>query len=189
MTVSEAVHSHPISRLRTPEQSELPDNARALLAVHHHENWIRALSLNPDAADRFASYFGSLFAGEGRRLPLRERELIAVIVSATNGCGLCEIHHTRTLGDILDDRGRAHRIALDDHLVDLTPREHALAELARKITLTPKSVGPADFEHLRAVGLTDEEILELIETSAWFNHTNRIFISLGVIPDEKYFAK
>ena len=110
MAVSEAVHSHPISRLRTPEQSELPDNARALLAVHHHENWIRALSLNPDAADRFASYFGSLFAGEGRRLPLK-RELIAVIVSRPTAAGYA-IHHTRTLGDILDVRGRAHRIAL-----------------------------------------------------------------------------
>jgi uncharacterized peroxidase-related enzyme len=120
---------------------------------------------------------------------LKERELIAVIVSATNGCGLCEVHHTRALGDVLDDHARAQRIALDDHLVDLTPRERALVELARKITLAPKSVGPDDFAHLRAVGLADEDILEAVETSTWFNHTNRIFIALGVVPDEKYFVK
>ncbi len=183
------LHAQPISRLDVPAASDLPDAARALVDAHHQENWIQALSLNPDTARRFAAYFGDLFASTGRRLPLRERELIAVIVSATNGCGLCEVHHTRALGDVLDDHSRAQRIALDDHLVDLSPRERALAELARKVTLAPRSVGPADFDHLRAVGLTDEDILEAVETSAWFNHTNRIFISLGVVPDEKYFAK
>ena len=41
---------------------------------------------------------------------------------------------------------------------------------------------------LHPVGLSDPDIIEALETSAWFNHTNRIFISLGVIPDEKYFG-
>ena len=177
-----------ISGLRVPGAGELPEATRQLRARHHDENWIAALSLNGDTAGRFASYFEHLFAASGRRLPLRERELIAVIVSATNGCGLCEVHHTRALGDVIDDPARAQRIALDDHLVDMTPRERALVDLARKVTLDPKSVGKADFSHLRGLGLTDEDILEAVETSAWFNHTNRIFIALGVKPDDKYFA-
>jgi uncharacterized peroxidase-related enzyme len=190
MPQNDAAHlDSAISRLRVPSAASLPQAAQRLRETHHDENWIAALSLNPDTAQRFAGYFEHLFAASGRRLPLKERELIAVIVSSTNGCGLCEAHHTRALGDVLDDHGRAQRIALDDHLVELTDRERALADLARKITRDPKSVGPSDFAHLRETGLSDEDILEAVETSAWFNHTNRIFISLGVVPDEKYFAR
>jgi uncharacterized peroxidase-related enzyme len=177
-----------ISRLRLPSDADLADDIRSLTAANHDENWIRVLSVNPETARRFTSYFGSLFDPKGGRLPIRERELIAVVVSSTNGCGLCEIHHTAALGDALDDKIKARRVALDHHLAPLTAREHALVDLAHKVTADPKSVKPADFDRLRDVGLDDEDILEAVETSAWFNHTNRIFISLGVIPDEKYFA-
>ena len=177
-----------ISRLRLPADADLADDIRSLTATNHDENWIRVLSVNPETARRFTAYFGSLFDPKGGRLPIRERELIAVVVSSTNGCGLCEIHHTAALGDALDDKVKARRVALDHHLAPLTPREHALVDLAHKVTTDPKSVKSADFERLRDVGLDDEDILEAVETSAWFNHTNRIFISLGVIPDEKYFA-
>jgi len=187
--MTQTLAAQSISRLDVPALADLSASARTLIDTHHQENWIQALSINPETARRFAAYFESLFASTGRRLPLKERELIAVIVSATNGCGLCEVHHTRALGDILDDPERAQRIALDDHLVDLSEREQALVDLARKITLAPRSVGRKDFDRLRAAGLADDDILEAVETSAWFNHTNRIFISLGVIPDEKYFAR
>jgi uncharacterized peroxidase-related enzyme len=177
-----------ISRLRLPADADLADDIRSLNAANHDENWIRVLSVNPETARRFTAYFGSLFDPKGGRLPIRERELIAVVVSSTNGCGLCEIHHTAALGDALDDKIKARRVALDHHLAPLTPREHALVDLAHKVTTDPKSLKPGDFDRLRDVGLDDEDILEAVETSAWFNHTNRIFISLGVIPDEKYFA-
>ena len=177
-----------ISRLRPTAEAELTEDVRSLVAANHHENWIQALSVNPDTARRFVGYFGSLFDPNGGRLPIRERELIAVVVSSTNGCGLCEIHHTRALGDALGDETRARRIALDHHLAPLTEREHALVDFAHKVTTDPKSVSRGDFDRLRDAGLDEADILELVETSAWFNHTNRIFISLGVVPDEKYFA-
>ena len=111
-----------------------------------------------------------------------------MIVSSQNGCGLCEIHHTLALGAVLGDAERAHRIALDYHLVQLSKREHALVELALKVTHTPKTITDEDFAALRAVGLKDEDILEAIETASWFNHTNRITISVGIVPDRKYFT-
>lgn len=177
-----------IPRLRLPIEADLSDDILSLLAENHFENWIRVLAANPDTARRFATYFGGLFNPQRGRLPLRERELIAVVVSSINGCGLCEIHHTLALGDALDDAIKARRIALDHHLAPLTEREHALVEFAHKVTTAPKSVNPADFDRLHKVGLDDADILEALETSAWFNHTNRIFISLGVVPDAKYFA-
>jgi uncharacterized peroxidase-related enzyme len=178
-----------ISRLTAPAPGQEPAEARDVVSRHHGDHWIRSLALNPDTANRFAAYFESLFRANGGRLPLRERELIAVAVSVENGCGLCTIHHTLALGEELGDHVRARRIALDHHLANLTAREQALVDLAVKVTRAPKSVSRDDFEPLRAAGLADQDILEAVETSAWFNHTNRIFITLGVPPDERYFAR
>jgi uncharacterized peroxidase-related enzyme len=177
-----------IARLDVPVTGEEDASVQSLVQRHHGENWIRTLAVNPDTARRFALYFEHLFRRDGARLPLRERELIAVVVSAQNGCGLCEVHHSNALGNALGVPTKARRIALDHHLAPLTDRERALAEFALKVTKDPKEIGSADFEHLRSVGLSDPDIVEALETSAWFNHTNRIFIALGVIPDEKYFG-
>ena len=177
----------PISRLAPVDLAAAPDDVQKLVDAHHGEHWIQVLAGNPDTARRFAGYFGSLFAARGTRLPLEERELIAVVVSATNGCGLCEIHHTHGLGEVLGDHAQARRVALDHHLAELTPRQHAIVAFAEKLTRAPKSLGPADLDALRAVGLDDQDLIEVVETSAWFNHTNRIFIALGVLPDAKFF--
>ncbi|MDR5836084.1 peroxidase-related enzyme [Caballeronia sp. LZ034LL] len=179
---------HVLSRLAVPAPDTLDEEIRALVERHGGDNWIRALALNPATARRFAQYFEGLFDPAGGRLPIEERELIAVIVSRTNGCGLCAIHHAHALGTALGDRARARRIALDHHLADLSPRQLALAEIAERITTSPREVRPADFDRLRALGLSDADILEAVETASWFNHTNRIFIATGVVPDEKYFT-
>lgn len=63
------------------------------------------------------------------------------------------------------DKLRAKRIALDYHLVDLTERERALTDLAEKLTLTPRKIGQEDFDRLRKVGLSDEDILEAVKPS------------------------
>jgi uncharacterized peroxidase-related enzyme len=176
-----------ISRLHVPGPEAVSADIRELIERHHGENWIRALVLNPATAQRFTQYFEKLFGADGR-LPIEERELIAVIVSRTNGCGLCAIHHAHALGEALLDRVKARRIALDYHLAHLSPRQLALAEIAETITTSPRAISPQDFERLRRAGLEDADILEAIETASWFNHTNRIFIATGVVPDEKYFS-
>jgi uncharacterized peroxidase-related enzyme len=177
-----------LSRLAVPAQTALPDDIRKLIDEQGGDNWIRALSLNPETARRFVQYFGSLFSASGQQLALAERELIAVVVSSANGCGLCALHHTHALGEALGDPAKARRVAVDLHFAELTPREAALASLALKITLTPRDIEAADFDRLRAQGLSEAAILEAVETASWFNHTNRIFISTGVLPDDRYFS-
>ncbi|EUC18544.1 UNVERIFIED_ORG: putative peroxidase-related enzyme [Burkholderia sp. CF145] len=177
-----------LSRLAVPAQTALPDDIRKLIDEQGGDNWIRALSLNPETARRFVQYFGSLLSASGQQLALAERELIAVVVSSANGCGLCALHHTHALGEALGDPAKARRVAVDLHFAELTPREAALASLALKITRTPRDIEAADFDRLRAQGLSEAAILEAVETASWFNHTNRIFISTGVLPDDRYFS-
>ncbi|KAL1846826.1 hypothetical protein Plec18170_008968 [Paecilomyces lecythidis] len=177
-----------ISRLRIPDESDLPSETQKLIAQHHSDNWVRAFSVNPDTARRFVTYYEDLFTNPNAKLPLWEREIIAVVTSATNRCGLCTANHTIGLSAAIGgDRIRAKRIAADHHLVELTEREHALADLSERLTLAPRTISAQDLDQLRQVGFEDEEILEAVETISWFNHSNRITIALGIVPDQRYF--
>ena len=65
-----------LSRLAVPAQATLPDDIRKLIDEQGGDNWIRALSLNPETARRFVQYFGSLFGASGQQLALAERESV-----------------------------------------------------------------------------------------------------------------
>jgi uncharacterized peroxidase-related enzyme len=179
--------TQPICRLEVPPLDNVDPDVRKIVETHGGDNWLRAFALSAGAFKRFMTYYNDIFNSRKGRLPLRERELIGVVVSAENGCGYCEMNHLRGLSRALKDSVRARRIALDHHTVDLSARERGIAELALKITRDPKTVEPADFDRLRDLGMDDEEILEVIEMASWFNHSNRIAISMGIVPDEKFF--
>ena len=74
-----------------------------------------------------------------------------------------------------------------DHVPDLTEREEKLADLAIKITRDPSAVTDHDMDALRRLDFDDAEILEAIETIAFFNYTNRVAISINNIPEDQLF--
>ena len=62
----------------------------------------------------------------------------------------------------------------------LTARERALTDYAVKLTREPASTSRTDLEDLRAHGLGDKELLELVHIIGYFNHVNRLADALGV---------
>ena len=184
---------HRISRLHVPTENELDDSIKPVIAENKRlngyvENWLLSLALNPETLKRSLVFFESLFNPGTSQIESAEREMIALIVSAENGCAYCEAHHTKGLAREIKDPTRARRIGLGyEHVPDLTPREHAIANLATKITRDPKSVSDQDIDDLRNLGLDDKAILEVIETAAFFNFTNRISIPLKNPPEDALF--
>jgi len=183
----------PISRLHVPEESEVDESVRPLLGENRKmagylENWIISLALNPGTLKRAAGYFASLFDPVEGKLSLADKELLALIVSAENGCAYCEAHHTKGYAQSIGNPLRARRMALGhDHVPDLTEREEKLADLAIKITRDPSAVTDRDIDELRKLDFDDAEILEAIETIAFFNYTNRVAISINNIPEDRLF--
>ena len=53
-------------------------------------------------------------------------------------------------------------------------------DYAKKLTLTPAEIEESDIEHPRTVGLSDRDILHLVEVIAYFAYANRIADGLGV---------
>jgi uncharacterized peroxidase-related enzyme len=189
---SRPIEVEPISRFPLPDEATLPPHVAEIFSSFRATygfvpNWLHALAANPDTAYRLVTFYHHLFDPARSHLTDSERELIAVVTSASNHCSYCVFNHTQALGVALQDRVRAQRIAIGHHHVRLSHREQALAELAEKLTLSAISVGEPDFEGLRALGFSEPAILEALEISAFFNYANRLTIALNVVPDREFF--
>lgn len=186
-----------VSRLRVPAREELTPNAQRLADVTEKAegyvpNWIEAFALGGENTNRLNAYLFPLLEGAADspgNLTGREREILATIVSVTNGCSYCHALHVDTLGKVLEDHWLAHRIGLHHAEVEeLSDRERLLADLALTLTHTPGEVSDARIDELRGAGLSDEDIFEAVQVISIINATNRITLALGVLPDEQIFA-
>jgi uncharacterized peroxidase-related enzyme len=73
----------------------------------------------------------------------------------------------------------------DDYTkANLTDRERAMCDYAKKLSLTPGAMREQDLEPLRAVGLSDPEIHDAVQVIAYFNYINRIADALGTDLEE-----
>ncbi|KAH7182305.1 AhpD-like protein [Fusarium flagelliforme] len=179
-----------ISRLRVPEVATLSKSTQQIIQAHHGDNWTRALALNPDTLRRFVTHYEDLFTDQTTKLNAIDREIVAVVVSHTTGCGYCQTYHTHGLTAALGKDNaaklRAKKIALGWHLVgDLSEKHKILAAFSELLASNPKGVGKQQLIELKKVGYEEEEIVEIIEVIGWFSHSNRLMIALGVEIDDK----
>jgi len=109
-----------------------------------------------------------------------QAELIAVVVSATNGCGYCVAHHGPKLAAALADPALARAVARDYREANLPARERVLLDCAVALTCEPSERKLEDIERLREYGFDDAAIVKATEIAAYYNLTNRIACALGV---------
>lgn len=142
-------------------------------------NILKVHSLNPAALEKHLDLYMTLMFGQSG-LSRLEREAVGVVVSATNECDYCVRHHSRSLAHFLDDEETLEMLAAADGLETLEPRLSNIVRHAEKLTSAPAAMTESDLGELRAVGLTDNDILDLTLVVAYFNFVNRIALGLGV---------
>ena len=86
------------------------------------------------------------------------------------------------------DAALADQIAADYTKAPIERRERAMLDFADKITRASHECTETDVEALRAAGWSDEEIMDIAETAAMFNFTNRLANALGWEPNPEYGA-
>ena len=105
--------------------------------------------------------------------------------SLLNDCSYCAKHHSAGLKRKLKERAHLY----EDYLGQLdgeapgapyTPPQQAALRYARKLTLQPGAVDQDDVDALRAAGLSDGQILEVNQVTAYFGYANRTVTGLGV---------
>jgi uncharacterized peroxidase-related enzyme len=67
--------------------------------------------------------------------------------------------------------------------VPLSDRERAICEFAAELTRTPGHMREKHLSPLRAIGLDDATITDLVQVVAYFNYINRIADGLGIDPE------
>lgn len=112
-------------------------------------------------------------------LTLAQAEMIALVVSATNGCSYCVAHHgpklARHVGDDL-----AQAVAMDYRQANLPARDRVLLDMAVAITCEPAERTQADIERVREYGFSDVAIVRAVEIASYYNSINRVVLALGV---------
>lgn len=110
-----------------------------------------------------------------------EREMIAVIVSASNKCEYCQIHHAEALNQYWKNDEKISVLRKNFNDLKLTPREAALCTYAQSLTLHPGTANTKDLTSpLQANGLSDSAILDATLVVSYFNFVNRMVQGLGV---------
>ena len=122
--------------------------------------------------------FNAIMYGQGG-LSRAERELGALAASVVNHCIYCAyVHATRYIGET-GQRAVVDAIYADKDKAALPDREQAILDYSVKLTRAPHDLSEADTQSLRAVGLSDLEILDLIHAVAIFGWANRLMHTLG----------
>lgn len=112
-------------------------------------------------------------------LPRAERELAAAATSRHNGCIYCASVHARHAVTYSKRVGDVQRLLDVGVQADLGERWNAIVAAAVALTATPVAFGTSHVAQLRAVGLDDAEIVDVINAAAFFNWANRLMLSLG----------
>ena len=126
---------------------------------------------------RSAAYNAIMYASGGA--PRAERELGAMVVSVTNGCVYCTSVHAQRYAQLARRHDTVEQVFSDPATAGSTERERAIARFARAVTLRPQSLGPEDIEPLRSLGMSEEEIIDVLHAVAIFGWANRLMHNLG----------
>ena len=183
---------NPISRLPVPDREHLPEALQNQLRqlesqLGYLPNWAAAGAIGGESAFHLNSFLLSLLGTKGN-LSYRDRDFLALVTSAVNGCSYCRLNHIQSYGRTVHDHSLATRIGLDHREVsELDARERALAEFAEKVSIDARSVTDRDYAELRSHGLSNEQIAEALYVVIAFAAGNRLTIALGVLPDEQFF--
>ncbi|MBV9197223.1 MAG: peroxidase-related enzyme [Solirubrobacterales bacterium] len=176
-----------------PEEPDLPDDLRGLFAKARERlgfvpNVFRVYAFRPERLSAWFSHYRQLHQpSEG--LSAADREMIAVVVSAANGCLYCLVAHGAALREELGDGVLGERVSYDWRRAELGPRQRVVCAYAEKLTLRPREVTQADQQTLLDAGLTLEEAWDVAEIAAMYNFTNRMAMATNMLPNPEYSAQ
>lgn len=112
-------------------------------------------------------------------LPRAERELSATAASKVNGCIFCASVHSHFASQLSKRPDDVQRVLDDGAAAELDPRWHAIVAFASALSETPSRATTDGVAALRAEGLSDLEILDVVQSTAFFAWANRLMLTLG----------
>jgi alkylhydroperoxidase domain protein len=141
--------------------------------------YFRLLARDPDTLEARTRADKDIFYNTNAGLPRAERELAAAAVSRLNGCIYCASVHARFSATYSKREADVDKLLAEGVDADLGESWNAVVAASVALTRTPLAFGPEHVARLRADGLDDLAIADVIQSAAFFNWANRLMLSLG----------
>ena len=170
----------PASELTERHLAGLVDASRA------NSPYFMLLARDPDILGARTRTDKDIFYNPEAGLPRAERELSAAATSRYNGCIYCASVHSRFASHFSPRSADLQRLLDEGTGAALDPRWDAIVAASVALSATPIVFGAAHVDALRAVGLDDLAISDVVHGAAFFNWANRLMLTLGeprCIPD------
>jgi alkylhydroperoxidase domain protein len=142
-------------------------------------DYFRLLVRDPEILRARTLVDKDIFYNVAEGLPRAERELAAAAASRVNGCVFCASVHARFAAHYSKRPDLVDRLLDEGISADLGERWNAIVSAAAALTATPTAFDAVHIDRLRAAGLDDLEIADVIHGAAFFNWANRLMLSIG----------
>ena len=179
-------------RFPVPALAELPQDIRERIEKVQEKagfvpNVFIVLAHRPDEFRAFFAYHDALMLRAGS-LSKAEKEMIVVATSSANRCLYCIVAHGAILRAYSKRPLLADQVAGNYLKADLTPRERAILDFAMRVATEAHRVEDADFDLLRAHGLSDEDAWDVGAIAAFFALSNRMANLTAMRPNDEFYA-
>jgi uncharacterized peroxidase-related enzyme len=146
-------------------------------------NFVRLLALRPDVVDTWQELLGAVRDNMDRR----RYELATIAAARRLRSSYCMLAHSSVLLDhgYYDDDA-VREIAADHHAAGLDEADVAAMDLAEQVAADATSVTQEDVDRVRAAGLTDREIFDVVLAASLRAFFTKTLDALGVEPDASY---
>jgi uncharacterized peroxidase-related enzyme len=181
-----------ISRFPVPPREEVPaDLAERFADVEQRSGFLpnifAALAWRPDEARAFFTMHDALMDKETPGLSKADRELIVVATSAVNDCLYCVVAHGAVARIRAKDPYIADQVAVDWRKAPLSPRMHAVLDVATRLAAEPAAVTQDDLALLTGHGLTQDDVWDVGMITSFFALSNRLAHFAALQPNPEFF--
>lgn len=121
-------------------------------------NYAQCFAARPDIANAWASLNGAIRGGMDRR----RYEIATIAAARQRRSTYCTIAHASFLRDACSDEATVRAIAMDPTGSLLDDTDRLIYRFAGKVAADPASVTQQDVDDLRAVGLGDDDIANIV---------------------------
>ncbi|MCV2489347.1 peroxidase-related enzyme [Geodermatophilus sp. YIM 151500] len=183
----------PISRFPVAPRASLPaDLAERYDAVEERAGFLpnifAALAWRPDEARAFFALHDALMDKDTPGLSKGDRELVVVATSGANGCLYCVVAHGAVARIRTRDPHLADEVAVDWRKAPLSPRMHAVLEVATRLATDPAAVTADDLARLTGHGLTEDDVWDVGAITSLFALSNRLAHFAAIRPNAEFFS-
>jgi len=143
-------------------------------------NYERAFEARPDVYAAWRELLGAIRAN----MDPRRYELATLAAAQELRSSYCSLAHGKVL---IEDFGEpVLQITTDRSSAGLAEVDLAVMDLAERVAADATAIDDADLQRLRELGLSDEEIMDVVLTAAVRSFWTKTLDALGVRPDASF---